>query len=133
MSELSELRARCGAAERENAEWRQSFDLYNSAVQRGVKLWQERHSEGTPEVWPDGAQMVAWLIEQLTAQAQEMHRHNQQALAEAHRIGQEERDRAVAAVRELRAALKEVDIAHQPYSWVESVKALLARTTEWAE
>lgn len=42
-----------------------------------------------------------------------------------------ERDRAVAAVRQLRAALKDVDIAHQPHAWVLDAQAIIAATAEW--
>ncbi len=52
--------------ESEIEDWEQSFNLYDDACRRGTKLWQE---EGgyleVPQVWPDTANLVAWLIAKL--------------------------------------------------------------------
>lgn len=44
-------------------DWEESFDLYNKACVRGGQMWKE--ATGNDRVWPDGAEMVAWLLEQL--------------------------------------------------------------------
>jgi hypothetical protein len=41
-------------------EWAASFALYEDANRRGVALWHV--SGGDPDVWPDQAKLVAWLL-----------------------------------------------------------------------
>ena len=54
------------ALEAEVAEYDQSFKLYDNAMRRGTKLWQEAHPERYG-IWPDGADLIAWLMERLDA------------------------------------------------------------------
>lgn len=45
-------------------EWEESFELYDNAMRRGTKMWQ--NASGNPyKVWPDGAVLIAWLMERL--------------------------------------------------------------------
>jgi hypothetical protein len=53
------------ASEAENAELKQSFDLYYAAEMRGIKMWQE--ATGKDMIWPDGGKLTAWLLERLAA------------------------------------------------------------------
>ena len=45
------------------AEWEQSFDLYDAAMRRGTKMWQD--ATGDRHTFPDTAKLVAWLLAQL--------------------------------------------------------------------
>jgi len=54
------LQAEVERLERENQEWAASFALYEDANRRGVALWHV--SGGDPDVWPDQAKLVAWLL-----------------------------------------------------------------------
>jgi hypothetical protein len=49
------------------AELQATFDLRWQADQRAIKKWQAAHP-GNELVWPDHADMVVWLLEQLDAQ-----------------------------------------------------------------
>ena len=49
-----------------NVELEASFDLRWKADMRAIKLWQG--ATGKTLVWPDHADMVVWLLEQLDAQ-----------------------------------------------------------------
>ena len=49
--------------EAEVKEYQQSFDLQYDASMRGIKMWQE--ATGRDMVWPDKAELTAWLIERL--------------------------------------------------------------------
>ncbi len=44
-------------------EWDESFELYDGAMRRGTKIYQE--ATGRTRIWPDGAQLIAWLMERL--------------------------------------------------------------------
>lgn len=44
--------------------YEQLFDLMWKADQRGIKMWQEANP-GNENVWPDRADLVCWLIEQV--------------------------------------------------------------------
>ena len=59
----AELRAIIVVLDAENADWQQSFDLYDKAMRRGTKIWQE--ATGNTHVWPDAAALTAWLLERL--------------------------------------------------------------------
>jgi hypothetical protein len=59
------LRDALAASEAENAELKQSFDLYYAAEMRGIKRWQE--ATGKDMVWPDAGKLSAWLLERLAA------------------------------------------------------------------
>ena len=59
MSEVEELREAI-------AEYKASFDLRWKADMRAIKMWQEAHP-GQENVWPDHADLVIWLLEQLDA------------------------------------------------------------------
>ena len=48
----------------ERDELRATFDLRWEADMRAIKMWQEAHP-GNELVWPDHADMVVWLLEQL--------------------------------------------------------------------
>jgi hypothetical protein len=48
----------------EVAELRATFDLRWKADMRAIKMWQEAHP-GKELVWPDHADLVVWLMEQL--------------------------------------------------------------------
>ena len=45
-------------------EYKASFDLRWNADMRAIKRWQEAHPD-RKHVWPDHADMCAWLMEQL--------------------------------------------------------------------
>lgn len=49
----------------EVAEYTHSFQLFDSAMRRATKLWQE--ATGQEEVWPDGAKLAAFLIGRVKA------------------------------------------------------------------
>lgn len=49
------------------SELRQTFDLRWTADQRAIKRWQEAHP-GNDLVWPDHADLVVWLLDQLAGQ-----------------------------------------------------------------
>ena len=51
--------------QRENDELDKSFDLRWDADMRAIKMW---HDAGnTPKAWPDHADLVVWLLDQLDA------------------------------------------------------------------
>ena len=52
--------------QRERDELQQSFDLRWRASMRAIKRWQEAHP-GSDLTWPDHADLVVWLLEQLDA------------------------------------------------------------------
>ena len=55
-----------GALSKERAEadsLHRTFDLQWEADQRAIKRWQAAHPD-RPNVWPDRADMVVWLMEQ---------------------------------------------------------------------
>ena len=67
---LMDAQAEVGRLGREIEEWEASFNLYDDACRRGTKLWQEASGyTEVPRVWPDGAKLVAWLLERLDAGA----------------------------------------------------------------
>lgn len=51
---------------KERDELQQSFDLHWRASMRAIKRWQEAHP-GSDLTWPDHADLVVWLLEQLDA------------------------------------------------------------------
>ena len=50
----------------ENVELQKSFDLRWKADMRAIKRWREAHP-GKENIWPDHADLVVWLLEQLDA------------------------------------------------------------------
>jgi hypothetical protein len=52
----------------EEAELQAVFDLQWKADRRATKLWQEAHP-GSDLVWPDRADLVVWLMEQVEQRA----------------------------------------------------------------
>ena len=48
--------------ETKNEEWEASFKLYDDAMRRGTKIWQE--ATGKEGIWPDAALLVTWLLHQ---------------------------------------------------------------------
>lgn len=52
---------RIAELEAKNEEWEASFKLYNNAMRRGTKIWQD--ATRRTRIWPDAAQLVAWLIQ----------------------------------------------------------------------
>lgn len=65
-AERDELLAALRIAQRERDELQQSFDLHWRASMRAIKRWQEAHP-GSDLTWPDHADLVVWLLEQLDA------------------------------------------------------------------
>lgn len=61
---------RLDAASDEIEELRAGFDLRWEADMRAIKRWQEAHP-GKELVWPDHADLVVWLLEQLDAKQRE--------------------------------------------------------------
>ena len=61
--ENAKLADALAAAEKKNAEWEESFRLYDAACRRGCELW--RKATGRADVLPDTAQLVAWLLAEL--------------------------------------------------------------------
>lgn len=59
LSDLEEL-------QKERDELQASADLHSRMMKRARKMWQSAHPEITDR-WPDGADNVVWLIEQLDA------------------------------------------------------------------
>ena len=55
LEEIERLRA-------EAADLQATFDATWAAQQRAIVAWQEAHDE--PEVWPDAAKLVGWLLEE---------------------------------------------------------------------
>lgn len=62
----SQFRAIPLDVQRERDELQQSFDLRWRASMRAIKRWQEAHP-GSDLTWPDHADLVVWLLEQLDA------------------------------------------------------------------
>jgi hypothetical protein len=54
------LRAEIARLEQEGRDWAASFALYDDANRRGIALWHQ--AGGDPDVWPDQAKLVAWLL-----------------------------------------------------------------------
>ena len=52
---------------RTNEELQLSFDLRWKADQRAIKRWQAAHP-GNDLTWPDHADMVVWLLEQISSE-----------------------------------------------------------------
>lgn len=52
------------ATDQELGELRATFDIAWNADMRAIKRWQEAHP-GNDDVWPDRADMVVWLMDQL--------------------------------------------------------------------
>lgn len=42
-----------------------SFDLYDKAMRRAMRYWHANNPDADPDVWPDVATMVAWLLTNL--------------------------------------------------------------------
>lgn len=61
--DIRELDARIVELEDQIKEYEHSFDLQYDASMRGIKMWQE--ATGRDMVWPDKAELTAWLIEKL--------------------------------------------------------------------
>lgn len=57
---------RARKAERDAKELRRTFDLQRRAQMRAIERWQAEHP-GNDLTWPDHADMVVWLLEQLDA------------------------------------------------------------------
>ena len=51
--------------EAEIADWEASFELYDSASMRAIKMWKER--TGEDKTWPDQAKLIVWLMEEYEA------------------------------------------------------------------
>jgi hypothetical protein len=62
-SEIARLRE-------ERDDLRATFDVGWAANKRAVKMWQEAHP-GNDLVWPDHADLVVWLMEQLVAKREQ--------------------------------------------------------------
>ena len=60
----AELMARAPAMAEELEDMQCTFDLRWKADMRAIKRWQEAHP-GNDLVWPDHADLVVWLLEQL--------------------------------------------------------------------
>lgn len=54
----------CIKALRTVGELQQVFDMQWEAAQRAIKRWQAAHP-GNDMVWPDGADLLVWLMERL--------------------------------------------------------------------
>ena len=54
---------RCEVLAEELEEYETSFRLYDDAIRRGTKLWQEK--TGRTETLPDTAALVEWLLTEL--------------------------------------------------------------------
>jgi len=54
----------------EVAEWKQSFELYHSAIRRGTALWRE--ATGRDDVLPDVGDLVWWLLTKHVLHAQDI-------------------------------------------------------------
>lgn len=61
---LSDMSVILDAVSKERDALRATFDLQWAADQRAIKAWQEAHP-GNDLVWPDRADMVVWLMEEL--------------------------------------------------------------------
>ena len=81
------------------AELQATFDLRWQADQRAIKKWQAAHP-GNDLVWPDHADMVVWLLEQLDAPKENAFDYNDTMLEAAI-------DQAVAKEREQCAKIVE--------------------------
>lgn len=44
-------------------ELEESFELYDGAMRRGTKMWQD--ATGNTRIHPDGAKLISWLMEKL--------------------------------------------------------------------
>lgn len=64
--ELAQLRSERDALKAERDELQQVLDLAWDADQRGIKMWQAA-GKGRERIWPDGARLTAWMLEQLSA------------------------------------------------------------------
>jgi len=57
---------RAEQAEAEVRDYDASFELYDNAMRRATKMWQEESgNKEVPRIWPDGAKLVAWLISKM--------------------------------------------------------------------
>jgi len=61
-----EIKARLDALLAKLADLQQSATLQTAASDRAIKLWQAAHPDRS-DVWPDQAQLLVWLLEQLDA------------------------------------------------------------------
>jgi len=59
---------RRGAAQRRIADLEAECDLFSRCLRRATVLWLEKHPGST--VWPDGAENIAWLMDQFEHQRQ---------------------------------------------------------------
>lgn len=66
LAKVSNQADRIAELERENADFRQTFDFQWEANRRAIKLWQEAAPE-RDLTWPDHAKMVVWLLERIAA------------------------------------------------------------------
>ena len=75
-----------------NEEWEASFKLYDDAMRRGIKIWQDATKR--TRIWPDAAQLTAWLIqrcdqlEKITKEYAEALQRNQHLQAEIAALGE---------------------------------------------
>lgn len=67
-SRILDIAKREAALELEIEDWEASFNLYDNAMRRATKMWQEAsgHDE-VPRVWPDGAKLMAWMLDKMDA------------------------------------------------------------------
>ena len=61
---------RIARLEQERDELQATFDLRWKADMRAIKMWQAAHP-GNDQVWPDHADLVVWLGEQLSADCED--------------------------------------------------------------
>jgi len=61
----------CSEAANEIEELQGCFDIRWKADMRAIKMWQAAHP-GSENIWPDHAEMVLWLMEQLTGKGESM-------------------------------------------------------------
>jgi len=73
-AEILTLRARLDAAEKENREWAQNFDLYDACMARARKMYLKDHPDFPPLTWPDGAVKIAHLFGKYDEARQEVER-----------------------------------------------------------
>lgn len=61
---LEQALARITELEEEQKEHDATFDLRWKADMRAIKMWQQAHP-GRPNIWPDHADMVVWLMKRI--------------------------------------------------------------------
>ncbi len=57
-------KSRADALQTEVDDWEASFELYDNACRRGIKMWQD-DPDNPSEIWPDGAKLIVWLMAKL--------------------------------------------------------------------